>query len=258
MIVLLYILLSALIISLLSLVGVLTLFFKEKFLNKILLFLVAFSAGALLGGAFLHLLPEAIEGTEQGNVLNIFIFALIGFGFFYVLEDFIKWHHHHSEANCLKENCPVKAKPFSYLILFSDGLHNLIDGLVIAGAFLFSVPAGVSAVVAVALHEIPQELGDFGVLVYGGMKKSKALLFNFFSALLAVLGGLTGYFVAGFLGEKIVYFLPLTAGHFIFIACSDLIPEVKKDFGVLKSLGYFGAFALGILLMLTMKLYMAE
>ena len=249
-----YILLSALFISLLSFVGVLVLFFKEKFLNKALLLLVAFSAGALLGGAFLHLLPEAIETAGEGGIFKIFIFVLIGFCLFYVLEDFISWHHHHSISHSKENCCDKKIKPFSYLILISDGLHNFVDGLVIATAFLVSSPAGISTVIAVALHEIPQELGDFGVLVYGGMKKSKALFFNFLSALMAVAGGLVGYFISGFLGEKIVYFLPLAAGHFIYIASSDLIPEVKKHFSPIKSLGYFVVFILGILLMLAMKL----
>jgi len=249
-----YILLSALFISLLSFVGILTMLFKEKVLSKVLLLLVAFSAGALLGGAFLHLLPEAIETAGEGGAFKIFIFVLLGFCLFYVLEDFISWHHHHSMSHSKESCCDKKIKPFSYLILISDGLHNFIDGLVIAAAFLVSLPAGLATVLAVALHEIPQELGDFGVLIYGGMKKSKALLFNFLSALLALVGGVAGYFISGFLGERIVYFLPLAAGHFIYIASSDLIPEIKKDFSLAKSLKHFIFFVLGVALMLLMKL----
>jgi len=250
-----YILLSTFLISLISFIGVLGLFLKEKFLNKVLLFLVAFSAGALLGGAFLHLLPEAIEKAGENNILKVFGFVLLGFCVFYVLEEFIKWHHHHSTSHSKGECCDREIKPFSYLILFSDGLHNFIDGLIIAGSFVVSPISGLTTTMAVALHEIPQELGDFGVLIYGGLKKRKALLFNFLSALLAVLGGIVGFLLAQKIGASIVYLLPFATGNFIYIACSDLIPEIKKDFKVAKSLGYFGVFVLGILLMLAMKLF---
>lgn len=255
MLILFYILLSAFLVSLISFVGALSLFFKEKFLNKILLVLVAFSAGALMGGAFLHLLPEAVETAGQENILKIFIFVLLGFCLFYILEEFIKWHHHHSISHSKEERCDKIIKPFSYLILLSDGLHNFLDGLIIAGSFVVSPVSGIVTTIAVALHEIPQELGDFGVLVYGGFKKGKALLFNFLSALLAVLGGLVGFFLAEKIGSNIVYLLPFAAGNFIYIACSDLIPEIKKDFSLAKSFGYFCVFILGILLMLVMKVY---
>ncbi|MDD5738449.1 MAG: ZIP family metal transporter [Candidatus Pacebacteria bacterium] len=258
MAILFFILLSALLVSLISFVGALTLFLKENFLNKILLFLVAFSAGALLGGAFLHLLPEAVEKAGVENILKIFIFALIGFCLFYILEEFIKWHHHHSTRHTGEEYCDKGIHPFSYLILLSDSLHNFLDGLIIAGSFVISPITGITTTIAVALHEIPQELGDFGVLLYGGFKKGKALLFNFLSALLAVLGGLVGFFLAEKIGSNIVYLLPFAAGNFIYIACSDLIPEIKKDLSFKKSFGYFCVFILGILLMLAMKVYFIE
>lgn len=242
--------------SLISFVGALTLFLKEKFLNKTLLFLVAFSAGALLGGAFLHLLPEAIETAGVEHILKVFVFALLGFCLFYILEEFIKWHHHHSTRHTGEEYCDKGIHPFSYLILLSDSLHNFLDGLVIAGSFVVSPVCGVATTMAVALHEIPQELGDFGVLIYGGFKKGKALLFNFLSALLAVFGGLVGFFLAEKIGGNIVYLLPFAAGNFVYIACSDLIPEIKKDFGFGKALGYFCVFILGILLMLAMKFWL--
>jgi len=182
---------------------------------------------------------------------------LLGFCVFYVLEEFIKWHHHHSTSHTKGECCASEIKPFSYLILFSDGVHNFIDGLIIAGSFVVSPVSGLATTIAVALHEIPQELGDFGVLIYGGLQKSRALLFNFLSALVAVLGGVIGFLLAQKIGISIVYLLPFAAGNFIYIACSDLIPEIKKDFSVAKSLGYFSVFVLGILLMLTMKLLFA-
>lgn len=255
MIVLFYILLATFAVSLISFVGALSLFLKDKFLNKILLVLVALSAGALMGGAFLHLLPEAIETAGVENVLKVFVFTLLGFCLFYILEEFIKWHHHHSTNHTKEECCNKTIKPFSYLILFSDGLHNFLDGLIIAGSFVVSPVSGIVTTLAVALHEIPQELGDFGVLVYGGLTKRKALLFNFLSALLAVLGGLAGFFLAEKIGLNIVYLLPFAAGNFIYIACSDLIPEIKKDLTPSKAFAYFCVFILGILLMFLMKFF---
>jgi len=247
---LIYIVLATLLISITSFVGALTLFLKEKILNKLLLVLVSLSAGALIGGAFLHLLPEAIMevGLDEGKILNIFLFALLGFSVFFVLEQFIHWHHHH-------DACCKKVSPFSYLVLLSDGVHNFIDGFIIAASFVISPSIGIATTLAVAFHEIPQEIGDFGVLVYAGMKKSRALLFNFLSALVAVLGGIIGFFLSAKMGDAMIYLLPFAAGNFIYIASSDLIPEIKNNKENLKkSLVYFSVFILGILLMLTLKL----
>src|SRR4030042_396341 len=181
--VLVHILVATFIISLIAFVGVLTLILKEGWLNKALLVLVALSSGALLGGAFLHLLPEAI--AEVGAGLDVFLYLLLGFCLFFVLEQFLHWRHQHDETHGVK--------PFTYLILVSDSLHNFIDGLVIAASFVVSYPVGIATTLAVALHEIPQELGDFGVLVYGGLSKTKALTFNYISAITAILGGIVGY-----------------------------------------------------------------
>lgn len=248
--ILFYILISTFLISGISFVGALTLVLKEKFLEKILLVLVAFSAGALIGGAFLHLLPEAIEkiGFGDNQLLGIFLFLIFGFSFFFILEQLISWHHHHSLRHL------EIIKPFSYLILISDSIHNFLDGLIIAAAFIVSLPVGIAASIAVALHEIPQELGDYAVLIYGGLKKSRALFLNFLSALLAVLGGVIGFFLSGEIGDFTVYFLPFAAGNFIFIAASDLIPEIKNKENFKKSVIYFFTFLLGIGLMWLMKL----
>src|SRR4030042_1618843 len=158
-----YILISTFLISLLAFVGAVILFLKEKFLDKILLILVSFAAGALIGGAFLHLMPEAIEkvGSGEGPLLKVFFYLLLSFCAFFILENFINWHHHHSKKH-------PEIKSFSYLILVSDGVHNFIDGLIIAASFIVSFPLGVATALAVALHEVPQEIGDFGILVYSG------------------------------------------------------------------------------------------
>jgi len=238
------ILISTFIISLISFIGVLTLFFKEKILNKVLLALVSLSAGALIGGAFLHLLPEAISQTSE--IVSIFLFLILGFCIFFVLEQFILWHHHHS---LLHKNC---VKPFSYLILFNDGVHNFIDGLIIAASFVISFPTGIAASLAVIIHEIPQEIGDFGVLVYGGFSKRKALFLNFVIGLIAIFGGVFGFFLAGKI--SLVYLLPFAAGSFIYIAASDLIPEIKHKESLKVSLIHFTFFIFGILIMYLLKI----
>ncbi|MDD4179873.1 MAG: ZIP family metal transporter [Candidatus Margulisbacteria bacterium] len=233
---------STLIISLISLVGVFTLALKEKTLKEILLLLVGFSAGVLAGGAFLHLLPEALEKLKPGET---FIYALIGFSLFFLMERILYWRH------CHDGHCDVHA--FSYLNLFGDGLHNFIDGLVIAASFIVSFPLGIATSMAVASHEIPQEIGDFGVLVYGGFSRGRALAYNLLSALMAVAGGVIGYFLASSISGFSAALLPLTAGGFIYIAASDLIPELHKEKNANKANLAFVLFILGLLFMWAMK-----
>jgi len=247
--ILLWILISTFLISFIAFVGALTLFLKEELLNKVLLILVAFSAGALMGGAFLHLIPEAILKTEakEGSILNIFLYVLLGFCIFFILENFIRWHHHHAT-----EHPEIIA--FSYLILISDGIHNFIDGLIIAASFVIALPIGIVTALVVALHEIPQEIGDFGVLVYGGFKKVKALFLNFATATTVIFGGIFGFLLSERIGESIIFLLPFAAGNFIYIACSDLIPEIKHKESLKKSAIYFFTFLAGIGLMGLMKL----
>jgi len=248
MTILFYIIVSTFLISLTAFAGTLTLFLKEKLLDKVLLVLVAFSAGALMGGAFLHLIPEAIEKTESEQVFNLFLYLLFGFCTFFILENFIKWHHHHSREH-------PDIMPFSYLILISDGIHNFIDGLIIASSFMVSFSVGVTTTLMVALHEIPQEIGDFGILIYGGFKKLKALFLNFLSASTVIFGGIAGFLLSQKIGESIIYLLPFAAGSFIYIASSDLVPEIKQQASVKKSIIYFFVFLLGIALMLLIKLF---
>jgi zinc and cadmium transporter len=245
MAILFWILISTVLVSAVSFVGALLLFLKEELLTRILLILVAFSAGALIGAAFLHLLPEAISeiGAQKENILKIFGFLLFGFCLFFVLEQFISWHHHHAVRH-------PEIKSFSYLILFSDGVHNFIDGVVIAASFVAGFSTGVITTLAVVLHEIPQELGDFGILIYSGFKAPKALFFNFLSGLTAVLGGIIGFLLSEKIGGSIIFLLPFAAGNFIYIGASDLVPEIKSGKCDRKSAVCFFAFLLGIILML--------
>jgi len=232
---LLWIILATVAMSVVSLVGALALVLKENILKRIIKPLVAFSAGSLLGGAFLHLLPEALE--ESGEINKIFIILLIGFAVFFLLEQFIHWHHCHRMPSEHKH-------PVTYLILISDGVHNFLDGLAIGAAFVIDVRLGLATTLAIAMHEIPQELGDFGILIHGGWKKAKALLFNFFSGLTALAGGIIAWLLAG--NIEIVYLLPFAAGNFIYIAASDLIPEIKHHDHASRNILHFLAFVLGI------------
>lgn len=247
--ILFYIIASTFIISLISFIGIFTLVLKEKALSNILLVLVALSAGSMLGGAFLHLLPEAIE--ISGDTSRTFLYLIAGFCVFFILEQFLHWHHCHKT----KHNSDHTSKPLSYLILLSDGVHNLIDGLIIAAAFCVSPGLGIATCLAVVLHEIPQEFGDFGVLVYSGIKYIKALFYNFISGMTAILGGLVGYFLIGQTQIAMEFLLPFAAGHFIYIACSDLIPEIKHKDHLGKSILYFLVFIIGIGMMLGLKFF---
>lgn len=229
--------------SLIAWVGLLTLVLKEELLQKILLILVAFSAGALLGGAFLHLIPEAVE--TWGSRLSLYLWLLLGFAIFFIMEQFINWHHCHKPPSQHKT-------PVTYLILVADAMHNFIGGLAIASSFLISIEIGIITWIAAAAHEIPQEFGDFGILIKGGWKKTNALLYNFFSALTIVIGALVTVFISRSI--NITFLLPFAAGNFIYIAASDLIPEIKQCELLKEGIVHFFAFISGILLLLMVKL----
>jgi len=240
---LLWIILATLVVSLGGLLGVLTLFINDKKLSRVLLFLVSLSAGALMGGAFLHLLPEAMEELSGESVFTTVLGAFV---LFFLIEKIFHWRH------CHKGHCDVHT--FGYMNLVGDSIHNFIDGLIIAATFLTNRQLGIATVIAVSLHEIPQEIGDFGVLLYSGMTRKKALLANFIVALTAVLGGIVGYFLS-FSSQNILrYLLPIAAGGFIYIAASDLMPEIRKETSLKKSMISFGVFLAGILLMYAIKL----
>lgn len=237
-------------ISLIAWIGILTLFLNEAMLDRILLVLVALAAGALIGGAFIHLLPRAIAEYGTTDTLPLFLYLIVGFCLFFVLEQFIHWHHHHAATH--------EHEPVSYLVLLSDTVHNFIDGLVIAGAFLLSVELGLVTAAAIALHEIPQEIGDYGVLVYGGFDRLHALVLNYITQATVILGGIAGYFFSGFVQGVPTFLLPFAAGTFIYIASSDLIPEIKHEDDMWKAGLYFVVFVVGIILMLGIRLFRAH
>ena len=239
--VLLWILFVTVIDGFVALAGGLSLVMKDKTLRKILLVLVAFSAGALLGGAMLHLIAESLESM---NTTANFLYVISGFCVFFLMEKFLFWHH------CHEGKCDVH--PVTSLILVGDGLHNFIDGLIIAASFLVSPAFGIVTSIAIISHELPQELGDFGVLVYGGMSKGKALFYNFISQLTAVIGGVVGFVIAG--AWNFTVLLPFAAGGFIYIAASDLVPELHKEKNIKKSILSFIFFLVGIMFMLGIKI----
>jgi zinc and cadmium transporter len=237
-----WIIVATVINSLIAFVGIFSLWCRENTLKRMILILVAFSAGALLGGAFLHLTAEAL-GTLETN--SVFLLLITGFSVFFLIEKFLKWHH------CHEGKCDVH--PFTYLILFGDGIHNFIDGLIIAASFLVNPAFGIITTIMIISHEFPQELGDFGVLIYGGMEKKKALVYNFISQMTSIAGGIIGFFISS-LGGFQEFLLPFAAGGFIYIAASDLIPELHKESDKRKSILVFGFFIVGVLFMLLIKL----
>jgi len=250
MVKLVYIIIANLIISLASLVGVFTLSIKEKKLDKILHLFISLSAGVMMGGAFLHLLPEAQE--KISNTTDIYLILLFAFVFFFLIERFLFWRHCHVHGKCEVHNT------FGYMNLVGDGFHNFIDGVVIAGSFMTDIRLGIVTSLAVILHEIPQEIGDFGVLLYSGFSKKKALMANFLVATIAVLGGIVGYFLSLKIANFISYLLPFTAGGFLYISACDLIPEIRKETNMQKSLTAFGVFLIGILIMYLSKFLLHE
>ncbi|EJN61110.1 ZIP family metal transporter [Halogranum rubrum] len=232
---------STLTMSLVAWVGVFVLALSGDRLERMLPFLVALSAGALLGGAFLHLLPEAIEATGAEGSESVFGLTLVGFCTFFVLDQFVHWHHHHGVEHT--------HEPVTVLVLVADTVHNFLDGIVIAGAFLVSVPVGLVTVAVVGLHEIPQELGDFGVLVYGGIAPRRALVLNYLTQVAVVVGGVVGYFLAATVLDRTVLLLAFAAGSFTYIATTDLIPELQREEDTLRSLSYFAVFLVGLSLL---------
>lgn len=237
---------SVFIISIVSFVGLLTISMNPKQLKKILIYLVSFAAGALLGDAFIHLLPEIAE--EHGFGLDVSIALLSGIVIFFILEKIIDWHHYHIPHS--KE----QVHPFAITNLIGDAFHNFIDGIIIGGSYLVSIPVGIATTVAVILHEIPQEIGDFGVLLQGGFAKSRALFFNFLTAVTAVAGAVLALLLSSRIENITVYLIPFAAGGFIYIAGTDLIPELHKEASARKSIYQLIAFLLGISVMFLLLL----
>jgi zinc and cadmium transporter len=242
------ILASVITVSLIAFIGIIFIGLDERALKRVLMSLVGFSSGTLLGGAFLHLLPEAIE--EDATQMTTFYYVILGIVIFFALEKFFYWRH------CHEEECPVHA--FVYLNLIGDGIHNFIDGMIIAATYLIAFESGNYAIgfattLAVIFHEIPQEIGDFGVLIYGGLSKKKALTYNFVSALTAVFGAVATYYLA-YMQSIETLLVPFAAGGFIYIAATDLMPELHKRVHAGESIVQLLTIVMGIGLMACLKI----
>jgi zinc and cadmium transporter len=241
-----WIILSGLLMSAIALIGSVTLVLKESTLQRIILPLVAFSAGSLIGGAFFHMIPAGI--AQSGSSITFFAWIVAGFSIFFALEQLLHWHHCHRASTSCKQ-------PLTYLILIGDGLHNFIGGLAIAGVFVTDIRLGIMAWLAAAAHEVPQELGDFGVLIHGGWGKRKALLFNVLSGLTFLAGGLLAYSFSSTI--DITFLIPFAAGNFLYIGASDLIPEVAKHEDIKANILNYISFIIGIALMFIIKVTFA-
>ena len=233
---------STIVVSLISLIGIFTFAINENALKRLLLIMVSFSAGTMMAAAFFHLLPEAIE---KNPTVEPFLYVVAGFMLFFLLERVLRWHHCH-EGEC-------EVHPFAYMNLVGDGLHNFIDGLAIAASYVASIPLGITMSIGIITHEIPQEIGDFAVLLHGGFTKTRALMMNLLTALTAIIGGIVGYFLSA---NSTVFgnlLIPFAAGGFIYISASDLVPELHKETSLKRSMLAFVVFVIGILMMWALR-----
>ena len=240
----LYALGSVAIISLVSLVGAITLSLQTKTLGRVIFLGVSLSMGALFGDAFIHLIPEATAAL--GSTDTVAILVLAGIVAFFILEKFLDWQHSHETGGMNTERGAIR--PVGTMVLLSDGIHNLIDGIIIGTSYLVSIEIGMATTLAIALHEIPQEIGNFGVLLHAGFTRARALFLNLISALTAIVG--TALALA--LGNSFEYFvsvmLAITAGTFIYVAGSDLVPELRKTSGSKQSLLQLISILIGVAL----------
>ncbi|MBI4017857.1 MAG: ZIP family metal transporter [Candidatus Aenigmarchaeota archaeon] len=241
-----YVLLSVFLVSAVSFVGISALAFNQRTMKRALFYMVSFSAGALFGDAFIHLLPEAIAAS--GFTLEVSLYIITGIVVSFVIEKVMHWNHMH------RPGTEEKIEPFALMNLFGDAVHNSIDGLIIGASYLVSVPVGIATTLAVVFHEIPQEISDFGVLVYGGFTKWKALFFNFLVALTAIAGAAAALLLGNYVSGVTAFLVPFAAGNFIYIAGSNLIPELQKEVRPIKSLKQTITLLLGIFVMLAIAL----
>jgi zinc and cadmium transporter len=233
-------------ISLISFIGAVTFVVDRRRAQPVVFVLVGLAVGAMLGDTFLHLLPEAFEKTTSPVATSMY--CLFGILVFFVLEKFLLWRHDHADEH----THPVL--PVGYINLIADGLHNFIDGVLVGASFLVSVPIGLATTIAVCLHEIPQEIGDFGVLLHAGFSRAKALWLNFLTAILAIAGAVTALLLGTAMEGFSAAVLPLTAGGFIYIAGCDLVPELHKERQPKQAAIQFLAIGAGIGAMLILKL----
>jgi len=240
---LLNIIFATVLISSGSFIGVLTLALSQNFLSKILMSLVSLSAGTMLAAAMLHLLPESVEALGDTLPFQLTLLSFIGF---FILERFLHWRHCHDKDHLTKHTMGT-------MNLIADAIHNFLDGVLIAASFSTGGGLGIIATLAIALHEIPQEIGDFGVLLHSGFTKRKALLYNVLVSLTAIAGGILGYIASHTMTQFASYLIPVAAGGFIYISASDLIPELKNETSTKRTALMIATFLLGVIIMMLVK-----
>ena len=265
--------LMIIVIGSLSLFGAIMISIREKTLDKILFILVAFATGTILASALFDLIPESLHHLEELNTEGaaiaeslLFIFVIFGFVMFFIIERFIYWFHGHAHEKDDQLVCYAgmdegdgkslkrgnKIKNFALLNLIGDGLHNFLDGVIIMVAFMSGTRNGIIVTLAVLFHEFPQEIGDFGILIYGGFSKKKALLFNFLSGMIALLGGLLAFVLSDVLELFNFFFLAFSGGGFLYIASAELMPELLKQEDLKKSILQALIFLSGLLLIMSL------
>ena len=240
-----YAIASVVLVSLFSLVGIVLLVLKGRVLSYVTILLVSFSSGSLFGDAFIHLLPETV--ARHGFTIAVSIFTLCGIAGSFVVEKIIHWRHVHYPEQ-------TEMEAFAYMNLLGDAVHNLLDGVVIAAAYAVDIRVGVATTIAILFHEIPQEMGDFGVLIHGGVSRKRALFFNFVTALTALVGAILTILLINLVDQLTLFLIPFAAGTFIYIAGSDLIPQLHKEKALRDSLLQLLFFSLGIATMVILRL----
>lgn len=243
-----YALLSVFVVSAISLVGIAAISLSERRVRQTIFVSVSLAAGAMFGDAFIHILPESFATPDRATKTSTYV--LLGILTFFVLEKFLHWRHAHE----FEGESGRTIQPVGYLNLFADATHNLIDGMLVAAAYTVSISVGLATTIAIILHEIPQELGDFGVLVNAGFTRARALVFNFLSGLLAIVGAIVAMLASQSVASFSEFMLPFTAGAFIYIAGCDLLPELQKERKPSKSALQLAALVFGVGLMYLLSL----
>ncbi len=243
-----YALVSSIIVSLVAVIGTVPLLLKKNISKRILTLLLSVSVGTLLGSVFIQLLPESIE---NGYTLDIPYFLIIGFLVFFILEKFIHSRHGNQHDECAHSH----GYSLGLVNIIGDGIHNFIDGLLIGSAYLISIPLGIGATVSIALHELPQEIADFGILLYSGFSKKRALFYNFLSAITAIAGTIVGLILSTKLTNFNHFILPFTAGVFLYIGASNLLPELHRKCNLKEGYLHFFAILFGFSLIALIAIY---
>jgi zinc and cadmium transporter len=234
--------------SMIALVGAITFALPEKARERLILPLVAFSAGSLLGGALLHMIPEAVA-QSGGAAPSVYLWVIAGFTAFLAFEQFLHWHDWHSDA-------PEVKSPLSHMMVIGDSVHNFLGGIAVAAALIVDIRLGITTWLVAAAHEVPQELGKFGVLVHGGWSRGRALLVSFLSSLTFLVGGIFAYAVS--FEWDIRFLVPFAAGNFLYIAASDLVPEVNRHHHLGINVIHFASFSAGVALLFAIGVLSGE